>query len=107
MSNISNKIETIKESILKNVSAKIIYLFGSHAYGEPTEKSDIDIYLVVADNVTNHSEIYGKILFDLSLKKIYYIDLLISRESVFNERKTAFNLEEIVSQKGKIIYETQ
>jgi len=102
-----NKIETIKESILKNVPAKSIYLFGSHAYGVPTEKSDIDIYLVVPDSVKNHSEIYGKILFDLSLKKIYYIDLLISRESVFNERKTTFNLEEIVSQKGEIIYEAR
>ena len=98
-------IETIKESILKNVKAKSIYLFGSHVYGGPTEKSNIDIYLVVPDNVTNHSEIYGKILFDLSLKKIYYIDLPISRESVFNERKTTFNLEEIISQKGEIIYE--
>ena len=28
-----------------------IYLFGSYAYGEPTERSDIDIYVVVRDGI--------------------------------------------------------
>jgi len=46
MADFVEKIDSIKDSILKIVPAKYIYLFGSYAYGNPTEKSDIDIYLV-------------------------------------------------------------
>jgi uncharacterized protein len=105
MENLAGRIDTIKETILKNVTAKYIYLFGSYAYGNPTEKSDIDIYLVIPDNVVNVTEIYTKIMVDLSLKKIFFVDLLLNRESVFNIRKTENILEETIFQKGKVIYE--
>jgi predicted nucleotidyltransferase len=57
--------------------------FGSYAYGNPTEKSDVDIYIVIPDNIVSISEIYTKIIVDLGDKKIF-IDLLLNRESVFN-----------------------
>jgi predicted nucleotidyltransferase len=66
MKNFSEKIDIIKESILKNVPAKYIYLFGSYAYGKPTDESDVDIYTVIPDNIANTSEIYTKIMVDLS-----------------------------------------
>jgi predicted nucleotidyltransferase len=105
MESLAERIDIIKESILKNVPAKYIYLFGSYAYGNPTEKSDIDIYLVIPDNVVNVMEIYTKIMFDLSLKKIFFVDLLLNRESVFNIRKTENILEETITNRGKVIYE--
>ena len=105
METFSEKINLIKEAILKNVSAKYIYLFGSYAYGDPTEKSDIDIYIVIPDNSGSISEIYGKIIVDLSDKRIFFVDLLLNRESVFNKRITENILEETIFQKGKIIYE--
>jgi len=105
MENISERINIIKESVLKNVQAKYIYLFGSYAYGKPTEKSDIDIYIVIPDNTNSISEIYSKIMLDLSFKKIFFVDLLLNRENVFNKRKYENILEETVFQKGKIIYE--
>ena len=102
---ISERMNIIKESILKNVQAKYIYLFGSYAYGKPTEKSDIDIYIVIPDTIKSIAEIYSKIMIDLSLHKIFFVDLLLNRESVFNRRKHENILEETVFQKGKIIYE--
>jgi predicted nucleotidyltransferase len=105
MENIPEIMEMIKESVLKNVQAKCIYLFGSYAYGEPTEKSDIDIYIVIPDDSINISEIYGKIMVDLSIKKIFFVDLLLNRESVFNTRKNKNILERTICQKGKILYE--
>jgi predicted nucleotidyltransferase len=99
-----DRIDTIKESILKFVPARYIYLFGSYAYGNPTEKSDIDIYVVTPDNIDNFSEIYAKIIGDLGDKKIYFIDLLFGRESVFNARKTQNIFEKTIVQKGKIIH---
>ena len=105
MENISERLDAIKESVIKNVPAKYIYLFGSYAYGEPTEKSDIDIYIVIPDNSINISKIYGKIMVDLSIKKIFFVDLLLNRESVFNIRKNRNILERTICQKGKILYE--
>jgi predicted nucleotidyltransferase len=61
---IDERITNIKESVLKFVPAKYIYLFGSYAYGNPTEESDIDVYIVTPDDITNFSELYTKIVVD-------------------------------------------
>jgi len=98
-------IEKIKESILKFVPARHIYLFGSHAYGNPTEESDIDIYVVTPDDTKNFSELYANIVGDLSQHKIFFIDLLFARESVFESRKIKNVLEKTIYQKGKVLYE--
>ena len=37
--------------ISKMNGVKRIYLFGSYAYGEPTQDSDIDLLVVVNDNI--------------------------------------------------------
>jgi predicted nucleotidyltransferase len=100
----ADTLNTIRESVLKFVPAKYIYLFGSYAYGNPTEKSDIDIYVVTPDTINNFSELYAKIVGDLRGKEIYFIDLLFGRESVFNTRKVKNIFEKTILQKGKIIY---
>jgi len=104
MVNITETTNAIKESVLKFVPAKSIYLFGSHAYGTPTEDSDIDIYVVTPDNAGSFSEICAKIRGDLREKKIFFIDLLLGRESVFNDRKEKRNFEKTIYQKGRLLY---
>jgi len=104
MENLTEKIDIIKDSILKNVPAKYIYLYGSYAYGNPTEKSDIDIYIVTPDNINNFSEIYTKIIGDLGDRKIFFVDLVFKTESVFNTRILKSNFEKTIYQKGKMIY---
>jgi len=99
------KIEDIKDSILKFVPARCIYLFGSHAYGTPSDKSDIDIYIVTPDGVGNLTEIYAKIVVDLSYKKIYVIDLFLNSETMFNKRRVENVFEKTVYQKGRVLYE--
>ena len=98
-------IDNIKDSILKFVPAKYIYIFGSHAYGNPTDKSDIDVYIVTPDGINNFSELYTKIIVDLSYKNIFFIDLLLSSESVFNSLKEKNIFEKTIYQKGKKIHE--
>ena len=46
-------IDNIKDSILKFVPARRIYLFGSHAYGNPTEESDIEFCFKSSLNAVN------------------------------------------------------
>jgi predicted nucleotidyltransferase len=105
MANLSERIEDIKASILKFVPARYIYLFGSYAYGIPSDKSDIDIYIVIPDEISNLTEIYAKIVVDLSYKKIYFIDLFLNNENIFNRRKIENIFEKTVYQKGKVLYE--
>jgi predicted nucleotidyltransferase len=105
MESLVNRIGDIKDSILKFAPARYIYLFGSYAYGTPTEESDIDIYTVIPDGIKNLTELYAKIVVDLSYKKIYLIDLFLSNESIFNQRKIENLFEMTVYQKGKILYE--
>jgi uncharacterized protein len=105
MVNFAERVDIIKESILKYVQARYIYLFGSYAYGNPTEESDIDIYVVTPDNINNSSEIYAKIIGDLGDKKIFFIDLLLGKETVFNKRKKDNIFEKTICQKGKLLYE--
>jgi predicted nucleotidyltransferase len=105
MGNLVNRIDDIKESILKFVPARYIYLFGSYAYGTPTEESDIDIYTVIPDDIKNLTELYAKIVVDLSYKKIYLIDLFLNHESTFNKRKTENLFEKTIYQKGRVLYE--
>jgi len=105
MDNFGDRLNNIKESILKYVPAKYIYLFGSYAYGSPIDKSDIDIYIVTPDGIENFSEIYAKIIGDLSEKKIFFIDLVLNVESDFNQRKTKNRFEKTIFQNGRMIYE--
>ena len=104
LENLDEQIESIKESILKFVQAKYIYLFGSHAYGNPTDKSDIDIYVVIPDDAGRELELYTEIMGDLSDKKIFFVDLIFGRESSFNSRKVTHMFERKIYQKGKLIY---
>ena len=102
---IETKIENIRDSILKFVPARCIYLFGSYAYGVPTEESDIDIYVVTPDDTKDFSMLYGKIIGDLGRKDIFFIDLLFSTERSFNTRRINRKFERTIYQKGRILYE--
>jgi predicted nucleotidyltransferase len=99
-------IDNIKESILKFVPARCIYLFGSHAYGNPTEDSDIDIFVVIPDdNPKDVIWLSADIAGDLGRKKIFSIDLSFDTESSFHERRLKRKFERTIYQKGRILYE--
>ena len=104
MENISETLDFIKETILKHVPAKYIYLFGSHAYGEPREDSDIDILLVVPDDSPRLSMLYTDIVMDLYKDNDFLIDLLICRENVFSRKKDSFFFEKKIFHKGVLLH---
>ena len=105
MENIIESINSIKDSILKFVPARYIYLYGSYAYGEPTAESDIDIFVITPDDGKRILDLIVEIRLDLVKKNMFFIDLLVSTESDFNDRKDKYLLEKTILQKGKLIYE--
>ena len=103
---IETKIENIRDSILKFVPARCIYLFGSYAYGNPTEESDIDIFVVTPDDTTKEFfELSKEIRCDLGLKKIFSLDLSFDTESSFHSRRMYRKFEKTIYQKGRILHE--
>lgn len=68
---------------LKQTKPERIILFGSYAYGEPTENSDLDILVVTGDDLVpssfaEKSKIYLKISGAISdIKKEFPVDLIV------------------------------
>jgi hypothetical protein len=58
------------------------------------------------DKYNNFTEIYAKIISDLSDKNIFFIDLLLVNETIFNSRKNDYILEKTIYNKGKLLYES-
>ena len=98
-------IENIKDSILKFVPARCIYLFGSYAYGSPTDESDIDIFIVTPDDTKDFIWLNADIVGDLGRKNIFSIDLSFDTESSFHARRLNRKFEKTIYQKGRILYE--
>jgi len=81
-----------------------IYLFGSYAYGEPTEDSDIDILVIVRDEI-NTLKIMQSISRGLYDRKIA-LDVLADNYSDFMELSEPgrFTLQREVKEKGVLVY---
>ncbi len=45
-----NLLETVKQRLVAEFQPEQIWLFGSHAWGTPTEDSDVDLMVVVRDS---------------------------------------------------------
>lgn len=106
-------IETLKSEIierLKPLNPQKIILFGSYAYGTPTEDSDIDLFLIKDDLELQSIRAYKlelqKRLFGIQKKYLLGIDLFVDSTQRMQERienvKDQF-YEEILS-RGQIIY---
>ena len=100
---IRNDLELFKENVLKIVQAEAIYIFGSYAYGIPTDESDLDVYVVVPDDVEDLGDLYADVRL-LWRRKPVSMDLLMGRSSVFNRRKNGPTLERVIAEKGTMLY---
>jgi predicted nucleotidyltransferase len=105
-------IEKLKPLIiekLKPLKPNKIILFGSYAYGEPTEESDIDIFLLKDDLELDQTRYYQreakKLLQDIRKKyKTNGIDILSAPTKYIQQREDYFYKVDIL-QNGKIWYE--
>jgi len=99
-------IELIRSLILKSVSKDIlkkIYLFGSYAYGNPTDESDIDLCVII-DNNKNRKEVFMDISLNLLKNKIIEFDLLVYREEIFYNIKNIDSVENTIIKEGILLY---
>ncbi len=106
-------IEKIKPEIierLKPLKPDKIILFGSYAYGNPTEESDIDLFLIKDDLTIDKMRCYKlelqKKLLELQKKYLLGIDIFVDNTERMQERIQNVQdqfYDEILT-KGIIIY---
>jgi uncharacterized protein len=97
---------------LKDKGVEKIILFGSYAYGEATEYSDLDIIVVTADDYMPSSnrekmELHHKYnILIKKFRKVIPIDMLVYTRMMYRklqETESLFTQE--INQKGRILYE--
>ena len=101
---IKEELTTVIQAIASNTKIETIFLFGSWAYGDPKENSDLDIYLVIPDNDVDLFDLNADIRFALYKKLSLPLDLIIAKKSVFERRSKALTLESIIAKQGVRIY---
>ena len=102
---IQRELDIIKDGILQTVSAEAIYLFGSYAYGTPSEDSDLDIYVVVPDNIEqNPLDIGADIRMNLYKKSGMPFDLMVGKSSIFKSRATGPTLQRKIARDGVLLH---
>ena len=97
------KIRKFAAEVARRFKPRKIILFGSYAYGKPTEDSDVDL-LVIMPFEGRSSEKATEIR--LRVRSTFPLDLLVKTPDTVRKRIAMedFFLREI-TQKGKLLYE--
>ena len=111
MVEIKNMSQEVKEELDRYVSfisqmdgVIQIYLFGSHAYGSPTEESDLDLMVVVHDDIDS-LKIMRAVSAGLMNRRVS-LDVLVDNLSDFTERSKPerVTLQREIKNKGVLVY---
>jgi len=81
-----------------------IYLFGSYAYGEPGEFSDIDLLIIVEDDLDPINATV-KINQQLVGKRTTPLDVIVNRKKDFNKATEEGTIQKHISDNGVLLYE--
>ncbi len=100
------QIETYAEDVARQFRPLKIVLFGSYAYGNPTEDSDVDLMVVMPKDPSGIRNRDKAIAIDSAIPATFPLDLLVR-----NPEDIAWRLEEgdcflqDVFSKGRVLYE--
>jgi predicted nucleotidyltransferase len=98
------KIRTFCDAVAKQFQPRKIVLFGSHAYGQPTTHSDVDL-LVILPRLRAHGERMS-VRIRHAVPREFALDLLVRTplEVARGLRDGDFFIREIMEH-GKVMYE--
>ena len=96
---IQRRINEITKKIVIEFKPEKIILFGSYAWGEPNQDSDIDLFIVKKTNDPNEVAIkIDRAIFP----RFFLLDLIVKTPEQIKNTKNYF-IENILN-KGKILY---
>ena len=101
---IESQLDFITRRIVEAFNPQKIILFGSHAYGQPTPDSDVDI-LIIMDSQERQTERTDKVS-RLLRPRPFQMDILVRTPDEIRHRLNIGDhfIQEIIYQ-GKILYE--
>ena len=98
------EINELRDCFVEELSPLKVYLFGSYADGTYNEDSDFDFYIVVDDHHTDLLDLMTRAYSAVSEIKKRPVDILISTNSRFEDRKMRPTIENKVYCKGVLLY---
>lgn len=100
----SSPLESVVQTIVREVDPERVYLFGSRARGEAGPDSDIDL-LVAADMPGDRRER------SIAVRKLFpnrtiALDVFVFHQEEFNRQKKLINsISDFASTEGEVLYE--
>ncbi|MGD1861248.1 MAG: nucleotidyltransferase family protein [Leptolyngbyaceae cyanobacterium] len=98
-----SQIEALRQQIVEQFQSERIIFFGSYAYGEPNEDSDVDLLVVMPFEGHSPRKV-AEIWFQVRPR--FPLDLLVRTPGLLRQRLEMgdFFMKEIVDE-GKMLYE--
>jgi predicted nucleotidyltransferase len=100
-------LDEIVRRIVAALQPETIYLYGSHAYGQPHEDSDVDLLIVVRELERSPRE--SAIEVYRALRGLYVpVEVKVVTQREFERRaRWLSSVERVVKEKGKLLYASQ
>ena len=98
-----DEIKSFVNDVVKRFSPERVILFGSHASGNTTQDSDVDILVVMDFKSRPHQQSFE---IRRAIRRSFPLDLLVRRPADIDRRLRLgdFFIKEII-QEGKVLYE--
>jgi predicted nucleotidyltransferase len=100
-------LEEAVQRLVAKLQPERIYLYGSHAYGQPHKDSDVDLLIVVSESdLSTHKkavEAY-RALRGLFLPAEIKV---VTREKFEKRSQWLSSIERVVAEKGRLLYESR
>jgi uncharacterized protein len=98
------QIRRYARDIGRTFRAERVILFGSYAYGRPTEDSDVDVLVVMDHDKRRNADQALEI--DLALNRSFPMDLIVRRPAELRERVAmGDSFLKTILQDGQVLYE--
>ena len=98
-------LELIVQRLQAGLHPEQIILFGSHAYGDPTEGSDIDLLIIVSDSSDPPHHRAQRAYRCVGAVGIPKDMVVLTREEFEKQLPVVTSLARLAREKGKVVYD--
>ena len=102
---LQTELEPVCRLITETVKAEAIYLFGSRAYGMPTDDSDYDLCVIITEKSIRPVDAVKAIRRALLPLQTMSLDILVYRADTFFRRAQGVTMERKIKRDGIPLYE--
>ena len=105
MENLQESLEKIVQRLVEGLQPEQIILFGSYAYGQPAEGSDLDLLIVVSDSTEPPHRRAQKAYGCVGAIGVPKDLLVLTREEFEKQARVVTSLARRAKERGTVLYE--